>query len=211
MLGVTSIVRRLGAGATALAMSAGAVLAHHPTGGGTPQTVGHGLLSGLGHPVIGPDHLAFVVAIGMAAGLIAGGWRVIAAFIAASMAGVLMHVAQLDVPMSEPLVALSVVVAGGVLASGMAARQPVWLAIAAVAGLVHGYAFGEAAVGAERAVIGAYLIGLAAVMSLIAWTFMTMTQRFVVMDLGMQMRVRVAGGILSCIGIVMLVGALVTG
>ena len=39
-------------------------LAHHPFGGETPRTIAEGLLSGLGHPVIGLDHLAFTVAIG---------------------------------------------------------------------------------------------------------------------------------------------------
>jgi urease accessory protein len=38
-------------------------------GGKMPSTFGEGLLSGLGHPVIGPDHLAFLVAVGIAVGV----------------------------------------------------------------------------------------------------------------------------------------------
>ncbi|MFM9938385.1 MAG: HupE/UreJ family protein [Hyphomicrobiaceae bacterium] len=191
-----------------LAMTAGAE-AHHPMGGETPQTFWHGFLSGLGHPVIGPDHLAFIVAIGIAAGLIGQrGLGLAAAFIAASSAGVLLHVAKLNVPMAEPLVALSVIVAGALLALDHATRRPVWLGLAAVAGLLHGYAFGEAVVGAERSVIGAYLIGIALVTTLIAWAFQYLTQQFAALEIGPNRRIRAAGGMLGCIGVVMLVGSL---
>ena len=37
---------------------AGSAAAHHPTGGRMPANVLDGFLSGIGHPVIGPDHLA---------------------------------------------------------------------------------------------------------------------------------------------------------
>ncbi len=184
--------------------------AHHPTGGEMPKTLWHGLLSGLGHPVLGPDHLAFIVAIGIAAGLIGrGGLGVAVAFIAASSAGVLLHVAKLGLPMAEPLVALSVIVAGALLAFDTSARQPLWFALAAAAGLLHGYAFGEAVVGAERTVIGAYLIGIAIVTSLIAWSFQHLTQQFAALEVGHDRRVRVAGGMLGCVGVVMLVGSLI--
>src|SRR5262249_29863369 len=43
--------------------------AHHVMGGKTPSTFVEGLLSGTGHPVIGPDHLAFLLAIGIAVGV----------------------------------------------------------------------------------------------------------------------------------------------
>src|SRR4051794_14567406 len=49
-----------------LALLAAAVPAHahHFMGGALPQTWLEGLLSGLGHPVIGLDHAAFIVAAG---------------------------------------------------------------------------------------------------------------------------------------------------
>ena len=40
--------------------------AHHLMGGKTPTTFTDGILSGLGHPIIGVDHLAFLVAVGLA-------------------------------------------------------------------------------------------------------------------------------------------------
>ena len=41
----------------------GVAIAHHPMGGNTPSTLWEGLLSGVGHPIIGFDHLAFIVAM----------------------------------------------------------------------------------------------------------------------------------------------------
>ena len=47
--------------------SVAAAHAHHVMGGQTPATFVQGLLSGFGHPIIGIDHLAFIVAMGVAA------------------------------------------------------------------------------------------------------------------------------------------------
>ena len=55
--------------ATLCLMVATPALAHHPLGGLPMETFRHGVLSGLGHPVLGFDHLFFVLAAGLAAGL----------------------------------------------------------------------------------------------------------------------------------------------
>ena len=129
--------------------------AHHVMDGELPSTFTQGLLSGLGHPVIGLDHLAFIVALGIAAAVVPGPLAVIATFVALSAAGVLIHIAKLDVPMVEPLVALTVLLAGAALVWNRSVTRPMWVALAAVAGLLHGYAFGKSIVGAERTVLGA--------------------------------------------------------
>lgn len=187
---------------------AGTALAHHPTGGQMPTTLWHGLLSGLGHPVIGPDHLAFIVAIGIAAAFARGGLGIVATFMMASTAGVLVHVANLDLPMAEPMVALSVVLAGGAIAAGFSGSRPLWLVLAAAAGLFHGYAFGETVVGAERGVIGAYLVGLALVQGMIAAGIMQFTGIYDMANAARSVHLRTAGAILAAIGIVMLAGGL---
>jgi len=55
---------RLGIGVGFLALSGAPAYAHHLMGGRTPATFAEGMLSGLGHPVIGLDHFAAVVAVG---------------------------------------------------------------------------------------------------------------------------------------------------
>ena len=54
---------------TGLVLTAGNASAHHVMGGRMPSTFTEGLLSGLGHPVIGADHLAFLVGLGIAVGI----------------------------------------------------------------------------------------------------------------------------------------------
>eukprot|EP01137_Pigoraptor_chileana_P012941 Opistho-2@65834 len=85
-------ITRSGSIALLLSMAATApAFAHHPMGGQTPQTFMNGLLSGLGHPIIGLDHLAAVVGVGILAGLAARGIVPVLAFSAAVIAGVVAH------------------------------------------------------------------------------------------------------------------------
>ncbi|HET9176699.1 MAG TPA: HupE/UreJ family protein, partial [Pseudolabrys sp.] len=53
-----------GLGLLLLAHSATNASAHHVMGGRMPATFMDGFLSGLGHPIIGIDHFAAVVAVG---------------------------------------------------------------------------------------------------------------------------------------------------
>jgi len=192
-------------------LSASPAAAHHVMGGRLPATFMEGLLSGLGHPVIGPDHLAFIVAIGIAAALLRSGWAVVAIFLACSAAGVLGHVARLDVPFLEPLIAASVLAAGCALLWSRGTGERLWQLLAAIAGLLHGYAFGESIVGAEQPVLGAYLLGLAVIEALVAGLAMLATRRLIGADQANLQRVRWAGAALGCIGAVLLAGTLFLG
>ncbi|MEE1655131.1 HupE/UreJ family protein [Microvirga sp. CF3062] len=138
-------------------------LAHHPMGGMTPETFSQGLLSGLGHPVIGLDHLAALVGVGLVASRFARGLTLPAFWIVAMAAGIGLHLMSADLPYAEALVALSVVAIG--IAATMRTTLPYGLiaALFVAGGAVHGYALGEAIVGAEATPLAAYLIGLVAV------------------------------------------------
>jgi urease accessory protein len=138
-------------------------LAHHPMGGTTPATFTQGILSGLGHPVIGLDHLAALVGVGLVASRFARGLTLPAFWVVAMAAGVGLHLMSADLPYAEALVALSVVVIG--LAATMRTTLPYALiaALFAAGGAVHGYALGESIIGAETTPLAAYLAGLVAV------------------------------------------------
>jgi urease accessory protein len=151
-----------------LAFAGEPAFAHHPTGGAVPQTLWHGLLSGLGHPLIGVDHLAFIVGIGLIAGIQGVGLAVPMAFVAASLAGVLAGQAGTAIASIEALVAGTVALAGLAMALRFAPGRSAWLVLAAAAGLLHGLVYGETVVGAEATPVAAYLIGLAAVQGAIA-------------------------------------------
>lgn len=110
---------------------------------------GHGahgapFLSGLAHPVLGPDHLLTMIAVGLFAAM-AGGravWACPVTFLAAMIAGGLLGFDGAALPVVEPTILASVVILG--LAVAFALRPPLPVACAAIAafGLAHGYAHG---------------------------------------------------------------------
>jgi len=168
--------RHLGRRAAGLACLLGCTapaLAHHPLGGRGPQNLAEGLLSGLGHPIIGIDHLAFMVAIGLLAVGQSRRYVVPAAFVLTTLVGTLLHVMRFDLVAVELTVALSVVVAGGLLFSNRRYRPAYLMLLCAVAGLFHGYAYGESIVGAEATPLLAYLAGFSivqyALMATVIW------------------------------------------
>lgn len=155
--------RCLGAIATALTIAFFAIpqpaYAHHAIGGKTPVNLLEGFLSGLAHPVIGLDHLAFVVAIGLLAVGQRRGALIPAGFVVAAMLGTVIHVFQIDLPAAEVAIAFSVIIFGAML---LWRDRPHWLltlGLGAIAGLFHGYAYGEAIIGAQMFPLFAYLLG----------------------------------------------------
>jgi len=136
--------------------------AHHALGGTTPSNGWEGLLSGLAHPVLGLDHLAFVVAAGLIAALHRRGVFIPIAFVAASLIGTGVHRLALDLPAPELGISVSVLLMGALLFASPQ-RLPIVLLLASAAGIFHGYAYGESIVGAEMTPLWAYLLGLALV------------------------------------------------
>src|SRR2546430_11648741 len=128
--------------------------AHHVMGGATPSTLVEGLLSGIAHPVIGPDHLAFLLAIGIAVGIGGLNLALPALFVVASAIGVMLHVNGINLPGAEIVVACSVLLAGFLIARGRALSVWLWAVLFVVAGLFHGYAFGESIVRSEERRVG---------------------------------------------------------
>jgi urease accessory protein len=106
--------KRLGL-AAALALSASPAFAHHMMGGRMPGNFGEGLLSGLGHPIIGLDHFAAVVAVGCLAAAHRAAPMLAIGYVLAMIAGVAVHLQGATVPGAEILVALSVIALGAVM------------------------------------------------------------------------------------------------
>jgi urease accessory protein len=96
-----------GLGLLLLALSATNASAHHVMGGRMPATLMDGLLSGLGHPIIGIDHFAAVVAVGCLAAMHNAGPTLVIGFIAATMAGVVLHLHGASLPAAELLGAIT--------------------------------------------------------------------------------------------------------
>ena len=189
----------------ALAIAIHPALAHHVMGGAMPATFADGLLSGLGHPIIGLDHLAAVIAVGcLAATQNRGAWLIVG-YVIAMMVGAAAHIGEATVPGAEIFVAVSVIVLGAVLFRRQAPRLDIAIALFAFAGLVHGYALGESIAGAERAPLYAYFVGLAAIQGAIALAAMYGTRILAARAAGQAAIIRVLGGIVAGIGLAMLV------
>ncbi len=149
--------------ATALAVLPRIAWAHHFMGGGLPETFAQGLLSGLGHPVIGPDHAAFIVAAGFFLALIEGGMWGVPALICGSLIGAALHLTGFVLPGSEAGVALSVILIGGLVMIRREVKLSLLAGGLALAGILHGYAYAESIFGAEATPLVAYLIGFSLV------------------------------------------------
>jgi len=179
---MTPHAKRPGLALVALMLGSGPAFAHHVMGGQLPATFGDGLLSGLGHPIIGLDHFAAVVAVGCLAAAHRAGSALAVGFVLAMMIGVALHVQGAGVAGAELLVALTVVVLGAVMLRRRQISAGAALALFAAAGLIHGYALGESIYGAEPTPLIAYLIGLAAIQSAVALAAMTATRMVVRRD-----------------------------
>lgn len=149
-------------------------LAHHAMGGETPDNFWNGLLSGLAHPVIGLDHLAFVVAIGLIAVGMEQGLLIPIAFGIATLIGTGIHLQGINLLFPEGIVALSVVIFGVILTlkKGLQNHSNLYTialaTLAMIAGIFHGYAYGESIIGVRVATLVAYLIGFTVIQLAIA-------------------------------------------
>jgi urease accessory protein len=190
-------------------LAAAPASAHHVMGGRMPSTFMDGLLSGLGHPVIGPEHLAFLLAVGVVVGVGGLNLALPAVFVVAMAIGVAVHVGGIGLPAAEIMVALSVLLAGFLIARGRALPVAAWATLFAGAGFFHGYAFGESIFGAETSPLDAYLLGLIIIQVAITAGVALLARR-----MGASVSEptpRLAGAVIIGVGLTALIGQLVPG
>jgi urease accessory protein len=178
--------------------------AHHVMGGRTPATFFEGLLSGLGHPIIGPEHLAFLIAVGLIVGAAGLSLALPGLYVIAMAIGVAVHVSGINIPASELVIALSVLLAGGLILLRRPLPGFAWALLFTAAGLFHGYAFGESIAGAERTPLGAYLLGLVLIQTVLILGIAVLVRR---LDVHIGNReTRIAGLAIVALGVAALVG-----
>jgi urease accessory protein len=122
---------------------------------------------------------------------------------------VALHVRGIGLPSVELVVAVSVLLIGATIASGRVMRTSGWtwgfVALFAIAGLFHGYAFGESIFGAEPTPLAAYLVGLVIIQSALATGVALIARR----SSAGAVRPRLAGAAIAGIGLAVLAGQLV--
>jgi urease accessory protein len=147
----------------AVTLAATPAMAHHAMGGEMPTTLAQGLLSGVAHPVIGVDHLVMIVAIGLFAGIKRQGLALPIAFCLAAMAGTGFHLLSMSLPGAELWVTGSVLILGLLMLVQERLNLAAIFGLVGLAGLFHGYAYGESIFGVEGTPLVAYLVGFTAI------------------------------------------------
>jgi len=174
-------------------------LAHHPLAGAPMETFTHGVLSGIGHPLLGFDHFFFVVAIGLAAAMIGRLSSAPLGYIGAMIVGVFVAYGGLSIPGAELVIAASLIVLGGLVASGAALHAPMVMAIFAAAGLFHGWAFGGSIAGQEGAIGGMVLIGYLLGLAVVQYAVACAAGALLIKG-GDALRPRLAGAVVAGVG-----------
>jgi urease accessory protein len=130
-----------------LLLSTPLLLAATPAFAHVGQHLGFSAANGFAHPLMGLDHLAAMVAVGLWAAM-AGARRIWiwpAAFVVAMLVGGFIGHAGIELPQVEPVIALSVVVLGVLVAAGVSASVPVGVVLIAAFAIFHGHAHGAEA------------------------------------------------------------------
>jgi urease accessory protein len=204
-------IARLAAPALSLAFvfAASPAFAHHLMGGVLPATLAQGLLSGLAHPVIGLDHLAALIGVGLLASRFSGAALAMPVMWLIGMgAGAYAHMRGIDLPGGEIAVAGSLILIG---AAGMLRPSlpvAVVLALFAIGGFTHGYALAESIIGAEPTPLAAYLVGLVAVQTVITVAVTYGALRWVGKTGETPLPLRAMAGLAGLVGVVFLATAL---
>ena len=188
-----------------LAASIVPAFAHHMEGGKLPHSFAAGLLSGVGHPIIGLDHFAFIAGVGIASAFLPRGIIAIIAFVAATVVGCALHLRGVTLPGAEIVISASVLLVGAAIMSGRVMPTIPAAVVFALAGLFHGYAYGEAIFGAEQTPVAAYLIGFAAIQTAIAATAILLTRSLASVRMASATPARLAGAVIAGIGLTFMV------
>ena len=143
---------------TAVVLIASPAFAHHPFGMGDSSalTAWQGLISGIGHPLLGPDHLLFLLAIALIGLKRPLAWVVplLALGLGGSVLSQFIPLPDAIAPWAEALVSLSLV-AEGLIA--LTVLSPFWLCPLIA---LHGFLLGSTIVGAEATPLLTYFLGL---------------------------------------------------
>jgi urease accessory protein len=158
-----------------------------------------GFLAGLAHPVLGPDHVVAMVAVGLWGAFLGAPaiWMLPIVFPLVMALGGLLGILGAPLPAVETGIASSAIVLGAMVA--LAARPPLWIAAVLVGAfaIFHGYAHGkELPDGANAVAFSAGFVIATGLLHLTGIAFGQLTR----WPMG-RLAVRGAGGVIALIGI----------
>jgi len=188
-----------------LSVVAGPALAHHPLAGAPMETFTQGALSGIGHPVLGFDHLAFVVLVGIAAAYCGKMFTAPLGYIGGMLLGCLLMMGGVTLPLAEIVIGASLLVMGYIVMSGREMSSKMIMLAFGAFGLFHGSAFGESIVGQEAGygfdVALGYLLGLGVAQYVIALLTAVGLKRLGDVATAQAIPARLAGAVVTGVGL----------
>ncbi|XYK81028.1 MAG: HupE/UreJ family protein [Labrenzia sp.] len=171
----------------------------------TGHGYGGGFISGFAHPILGWDHVAAMVAVGLWGAFLGSPsiWILPIVFPLVMAFGAALGILGVPIPAVETGIALSAVVLGLMIA--LAVRAPIWVSAVLVGlfAIFHGYAHGtELPVSAN---VFAYAIGFVLATGMLH--MIGIAFGLLVKWPAGRIAVRSAGGVISLAGVAFLVGA----
>ena len=160
-----------------LTFSANPSLAHHPFGMGDSSELSawEALISGIGHPLLGPDHLLFMIGIAFVGLKRNKEWvfPLLAVGLAGSAFVQLQPLPDLLAPWAEALVSLSLAIEGLIVLNRLNYQ---WLLPMFA---LHGYLLGSTIVGAEPTPLIGYFLGLLVAQAALLLSVTALSQRII--------------------------------
>ena len=179
--------------------------AHHSLGGMPMVTFADGLLSGVGHPLLGFDHLFFVALVGIAAIYTKQRFTSPMVYIVAMLFGCYAISTGIGLPAKEVIIGLFLLTLGAVVLSDKALSLLPAIAIFAGFGLFHGSAFGDALASQEAGIGGqvliGYLVGLSAIQYAIALGAGWLVAKVLGALTARAIQARLAGAVVAGVGL----------
>ncbi len=116
------------------------VFAHHPLNGGVMENFNDGFLSGIGHPILGLDHLLFIIGIGLISFLSKRFLNFSFTFISGTILGLVSMIYGLYLPFYEIIISFTLLLLGYLI---LARRQIGYNGLLfTLFGVFHGWAYG---------------------------------------------------------------------
>ncbi len=133
------------------------------------------------------------------------------------MIGTGVHLQEIDLPFPEVIIAISVLIFGGLLVVKNNSlitsdfSTVAWGTLALIAGIFHGYAYGEAIVGSEMTPLVAYLAGFALIQLMVSGAAFGVSKVLINRgENGGLLILKIIGFVISGIGLVFLNSAIIS-
>lgn len=144
--------------------------AHHPLGVENPYFLYEFFLSGIGHPIIGLDHLAFLITFAFFLSILKEKGLILSNLLLFTFFGLLISFLKFTIPLVEIMIALSILAFGLLLLFSQQTKYFMNIMVTCLFGVFHGYAYSDIMVYVNFYSLIVYLLGLVIIQLVIIFT-----------------------------------------